>query len=222
MGLAAAEPLPDSALPPSTEASSGPSGRRGRKAAQHATSLARELSSELEVAAAANTRLKEDLDSAVTALRRAAEEARERSDDRDRLSIEVEKRATAARDLLAELELLEAERDGALAQVGRFSRELREARLSAEAQARAHERQKNELALAQEQLRRLAAELEARVAERDAARTELQRSRAEKEELQAALLEARAEADEALESRSALEEIERALGEARTRVAGFR
>jgi chromosome segregation ATPase len=182
----------------------------------------RELSAELELAAEANSRLKVDLDGALSALRRAAEESRERTDERDRMSAEVEKRAAAARELLGELEMLEAERDGALAQTARFSRELRESRsMQAELQETANQA-RHEAEQARGQLQRLAGELEARVAERDAARAELSRVRSEKESLAEALLAARAEADEAMESRSALEEIERALGAARTRVAGIR
>jgi DNA repair exonuclease SbcCD ATPase subunit len=200
--------------------SRGPS-RKGTAAAKVAQ-LARELSAELELAAEANSRLKVDLDGALSALRRAAEESRERTDERDRMSAEVEKRAAAARELLGELEMLEAERDGALAQTARFSRELRESRsMQAELQETANQA-RHEAEQARGQLQRLAGELEARVAERDAARAELSRVRSEKESLAEALLAARAEADEAMESRSALEEIERALGAARTRVAGIR
>jgi chromosome segregation ATPase len=106
--------------------------------------------------------------------------------------------------------------------VARFSKELREARARETEAGRAQDKLRGELDESRGQARRLAAELEARVAERDAARAELQRVRGEKEELEAALLASRAEADEALESRSALEEIERALGEARVRIAGIR
>jgi uncharacterized coiled-coil DUF342 family protein len=219
---AAAEPMPGASVAPPPAAEDAGVGKRARRGVQQVTALAKELSAELELAVEANGRLKVDLDGALTALRRAAEEAREHDGERERLTAEVDKRTSAARELLTELELLEAERDGALGQVARFSRELRETRARADEQARAHERQKLELDDARGQLRRLAAELEARVAERDAARSELQRVRGEKDELSEALLAARAEADDALESRSALEEIERALGEARTRVAGLR
>jgi chromosome segregation ATPase len=225
--VAAAEPLPqriagDAASEAPAGAASAAPGRRGKKDVLHITQLAKELSAELELAADANGRLKLDLDSALASLRKAAEEARERAEERDRLALEVEKRSGAARDLLAELELLEAERDGALAQVARFARELRESRARVDEQTRLAEKQRGDAEEARGQVRRLAAELEARVAERDAARSELTRLRAEKDELAEALVAARAEADEALESRSALEEIERALGEARSRVAGIR
>ena len=223
---AAAQPLParDGAPPADDEAAPGASGptKRARRGALQVAALAKELSAELEFAADANSRIKADLDGALNSLRRAAEEARERDDEKTRLAAEVDKRTSAAKELLGELELLEAERDGALGQVARFSRELRETRAREGEQARSQEKQREALDEARAQVRRLAAELEARVAERDAARTELGRLRAEKDELSDALLAARAEADEAAESRSALEEIEKALGEARSRISGLR
>jgi hypothetical protein len=73
-----------------------------------------------------NARLKSDLDAALNNLRQAADESAEQRAENTRLLTEVEKRTSSARDLMGEMELIEAERDGALAQVARLSRELRE------------------------------------------------------------------------------------------------
>jgi hypothetical protein len=188
---------------------------RKSQAATQVTALAKELTFELNQAAEANARLKADLDAAVTALRRAAEEARDERDERERLVAEDARHKACAQELSAELELLEAERDGALAQSARTARELREARARESAKAAEASRAAAEAQEARETARRLAAELQARLEERDAAR-------AERDELSEALLAARAESDDAVESRNALEEVHRALNEARTRIGRIR
>jgi hypothetical protein len=187
-------------------------------AAAEVTELARELTSELTRAGDENARLKTDLDAALTALRTAADESREQREETRRLSAEVEKRAGAARDLLGELELLEAERDGALAQSARMSRELREEKARAAQSVSTAEEARREATHARESLQRLAADLQARAAERDEARKELLTVRADRDRIAEELLAAAEQVDEAAQSRSALEEIHRALAEARTRV----
>jgi DNA repair exonuclease SbcCD ATPase subunit len=187
-------------------------------AAAEVTELARELTSELTRAGDENARLKTDLDAALTALRTAADESREQREETRRLSAEVEKRAGAARDLLGELELLEAERDGALAQSARMSRELREEKARAAQSVSTAEEARREATQARESLQRLAADLQARAAERDEARKELLTVRADRDRIAEELLAAAEQVDEAAQSRSALEEIHRALAEARTRV----
>src|SRR5207245_4449485 len=95
-------PSQDVALPPR-----GP--RRSAGAAQVAQ-LAKDLTAEVAHAAEANAQLRADLDAAVTALRRAAEEAREQRVETEHLAAELEKRGAAAEQLRREMELLEAER----------------------------------------------------------------------------------------------------------------
>ena len=107
--------------PPVTEAPP----RKNRAAAEIAN-LARELTAELQRATDVNARLKADLDAALSNLRQAADESAEQRTENTRLTTELEKRVAAARDLKGEIELIEAERDGALAQVARLTRELRE------------------------------------------------------------------------------------------------
>ncbi len=162
--LAEARSLIEAAAPPP---------RRRPSAAAEVADLVRELTSELSRAAEINARLKSDLDAALVALRAAADESREQKSEAQRLSTEVEKRATAARDLLAEVELLEAERDGALAQAARLSRELREEKARAAAAADDTKRARAEAAQARDTTQRLTADLNDRVQERDEARAEL-------------------------------------------------
>ena len=90
------------------------------------TGLAHALTTDLAKAAEFNARLKSDLDAALTALRTAADESRDQRADCVRLVADLESRAAAIRALRGDLDLLEAERDGALAQVARLTRELRE------------------------------------------------------------------------------------------------
>ena len=49
----------------------------------------------------------------------------------DTSDVDLEKRAATLAELRGEMDLMEAERDGALAQIARLSRELREARAAA-------------------------------------------------------------------------------------------
>ena len=191
-------------------------------AALEVAQLAKELTSELAQAAEANAQLHADLDSALGALRRAAEESRDQRLECERLGAEVEKRAEAARQLLRDIELLEAERDGALGQVARLGRELREDRAKAAAAEREAQAARAEAAQAREHAQRLASELRARTSERDEALAAGEALRAERDGLVGALAAARVEAEEALQSRGALEEIHRALDEARSRVARLR
>jgi len=99
---------------------------RKNRAASEIANLARELTTELQRATDVNARLKADLDAALNNLRQAADESAEQRTENARLAADLEKRVAAARDLMGEIELIEAERDGALAQVARLSRELRE------------------------------------------------------------------------------------------------
>ena len=99
------------------------------------TDLARELTGDLTRAAETNARLKSDLEAALAALRQAAEESRDQRADAARLASDLDKRASELRALRADLDLLEAERDGALSQVARISRELREEKARSSASA---------------------------------------------------------------------------------------
>jgi chromosome segregation ATPase len=184
--------------------------------------LAKELTADLSHAADVNARLRADLESALTALRHAAEEARQDGIERERLAVESQSRAEAARRLEEELQLVEAERDGALGQVARLTRELRDEKLRAAAAAEDVRKARAEAAQAQEDARRISAELGARTAELDQANAGIESMGRDRDSLAAALLAARAEADEAAHSRTALEEIHRALDEARVRVAKIR
>jgi len=186
------------------------------------TDLALELTADLTRAAEANARLKSDLEAALAALRQAADESRDQRVEAARLAGEVDKRASELRALRADLELLEAERDGALAQAARVTRELREEKERSAASAGEAQAAQAEVAQAREALQRLTAELHARVAERDQTRKELLAARSERERIAQELLAAHADAEAAAQSRNALEEIHKALAEARARMSGIR
>jgi chromosome segregation ATPase len=196
--------------------------RRSVSPAIEVAQLAKDLTAELAQAAEANAQLRADLDAAITALRRAAEESREQRLEADRLAGELDKRAAAAEQLKRDMQLFEAERDGALGQVARVVRELRDERARAANAVREAEAAQAQAAQAREHAQRLASEGQARSAERDQARAAADTLASERDSLSEALLAARAEADEAVQSRAALEEIHRALDEARTRVARLR
>jgi len=186
------------------------------------TGLAHALTTDLAKAAEFNARLKSDLDAALTALRTAADESRDQRADCVRLVADLESRAAAIRALRGDLDLLEAERDGALAQVARLTRELREEKSRSAASAEEAQKSRAETAQVREALQRLAAELRDRVLERDETRKELLGARADRDRLAEELLAAHADAEAAAQSRNALEEIHRALAEARARMSGIR
>src|SRR5207249_4459560 len=96
------------------------------------TDLVRALTTDLTKAADSNARLKSDLEAALAALRAAADESRDQRADAARLAADLESRASELRALRGDLDLLEAERDGALAQVARLSREGREEKARAD------------------------------------------------------------------------------------------
>jgi DNA repair exonuclease SbcCD ATPase subunit len=217
----AAVPAAATALPPVAPL---PTPQRPRRsgAADQVARLAKELTADLSHAAEVNARLRADLDSALGALRAAAEEARQDGIERERIAAESQSRAEAAQRLEEELQLVEAERDGALSQVARLSREVRDEKLRSAGSAEDARKARIEAARAEEEARRLSADLETRAAELEQARTGIEAMRAECDSLGAALLAARGEAEEAARSRTALEEIHRALDEARVRVARIR
>ncbi len=186
------------------------------------TGLAHELTADLAKAAEANARLKSDLDAALTALRAAADESRDQRADCVRLAADLESRAAEIRALRGDLDLLEAERDGALAQVARLTRELREEKSRSAASAEEAQKSRAETAQVREALQRLAAELRERVLERDETRKELLGARADRDRLAEELLASHADAEAAAQSRNALEEIHHALAEARARMSGIR
>ena len=186
------------------------------------TGLAHALTTDLAKAAEFNARLKSDLDAALTALRTAADESRDQRADCVRLVADLESRAAAIRALRGDLDLLEAERDGALAQVARLTRELREEKSRSAASAEEAQKSRAETAQVREALQRLAAELRDRVLERDETRKELLGARADRDRLAEELLAAHADAEAAAQSRNALEEIHQALAQARARMSGIR
>jgi hypothetical protein len=193
-----------------------------RPRAADAVNLAHELTSDLNRAAEVNAKLRAELDAALAALRTAAEESQQDRANRERIAVEAQSLVDAARRLEDDLQLVAGERDGALGQVARLAREVREEKLRSASAAEESRKARSEAAAAQEESRRLAAELCARAAEVEQARTAAEVTRAERDSLAAALLAARAEAEEAARSRSALEEIHRALEDARARVSRIR
>jgi len=186
------------------------------------TGLAHALTADLAKAAESNARLKSDFDAALTALRTAADESRDQRADCVRLAADLESRAAEIRALRGDLDLLEGERDGALSQVARLTRELREEKARSAASAEEAEKSRAETAQAREALQRLAAELRDRVRERDETRKELLGARADRDRLAEELLAAHADAEAAAQSRNALEEIHQALAQARARMSGIR
>ena len=186
------------------------------------TGLAHALTADLAKAAESNARLKSDLDAALAALRAAADESHDQRADCVRLAVDLESRAAEIRALRGDLDLLEAERDGALAQVARLTRELREEKSRSAASAEEAQKARAETAQVREALQRLTAELRDRVLERDETRKELLAARADRDRLAEELLAAHADAEAAAQSRNALEEIHQALAEARARMSGIR
>src|SRR3989454_2684183 len=186
------------------------------------TDLVRALTTDLTKAADSNARLKADLEAALAALRAAADESRDQRAEAARLAADLESRASELRALRGDLDLLEAERDGALAQVARPSREGREEKARSAASAEEVQKSRSEAAQAREALQRLTAELRDRVAERDDARKEFLAARAERDRLAEELLAAHADAETAAQSRNALEGIHPALAQARARMSGIR
>jgi chromosome segregation ATPase len=196
--------------------------RASTSAIAEVTGLAHALTADLTKAGEVNSRLKADLDAALAALRAAADESREQRAASDRLVTEVQARGGEIRALRADLELLEAERDGVLSHVARLTRELREEKAHSAASLEEAQRSRAETAQAREALQRLAAELRDRLLERDQTRKELLAARAERDRVAEELLAAHADAEAAAQSRSALEEIHQALAEARARMSGIR
>jgi chromosome segregation ATPase len=184
--------------------------------------LARAVTADLTRAAQINAQLKSDLDAALAALRQAADESHNQRAESTRLLADVESRAAQIRALREDLALLEAERDGALSQVARITRELREEKARSASAAEEAAAARGEAAQAREALQRIAAELRTRIGERDEARKELLVLRSERDKLASELLSAHAEAEALAQSRSALEEIHQALAEARARMSGIR
>jgi hypothetical protein len=211
---------------PTVRVEPGPAKRTARRTIAptiaEVTGLAHALTADLAKAADYNARLKSDLDAALTALRTAADESRDQRADCVRLAADLESRAAAIRALRGDLDLLEAERDGALAQVARLTRELREEKSRSAASAEEAQKSRAETAQVREALQRLVAELHERVLERDETRKELLGARADRDRLAEELLAAHADAEAAAQSRNALEEIHHALAEARARMSGIR
>src|SRR5712671_2735856 len=192
---------------------------RARNDALEVAKLAKDLGADLLRASEVNAKLRADLDAALASLRQAAEEAREQEIERDRLVREMDVRAAGHARLQEDLQLLEAERDGAGAQVARLVRELREEKARG---ASAVERARvagEEVQRIHVEMDRLAAESAAHAAERDRALADVASLEAERDSLARELLAARQAVDEAAESRDALEEIHRALDEARSRAS---
>lgn len=196
-----------------------PSTTRARNDGLQVAQLAKELSSDLLRASEVNAKLRADLDAALASLRQAADEAKEQDRERDRLVREMETRAAAHARLQEDLQLLEAERDGAGAQVARIARELREEKARAAAAVERARAAADEVQRIHAEMDRLASESAAHAAERDRALADIVSLEAERDSLARELLEAREAVEEAAQSRDALEEIHRALDEARSRAS---
>lgn len=192
---------------------------RAKSEAAEVAQLAKELGAELLRASQVNARLRGDLDSALASLRQAAQEAKDQDLDRDRLLREMDGRAAALARMQEDLQILEAERDGAGAQVARLARELREEKARAATALERARASAEDVERIQGELDRLAAESAAHAAERDRALAEVAAIEAERDSLASELLAARQAVDEAAQSRDALLEIHRALDEARARAS---
>jgi chromosome segregation ATPase len=212
---------PPRAEPDATEAATPrrPSTTRARNDALQVAQLAKELSGDLLRASEVNAKLRADLDAALASLRQAADESKEQELERERLVREMETRAAAHARLQEDLQLLEAERDGAGAQVARLARELREEKARAAVAVERARAAGDEVQRVHAEMDRLATESAAHAAERDRARADIASLEAERDSLARELLEARQAVEEAAQSRDALEEIHRALDEARSRAS---
>jgi len=199
--------------PVSTQAS------RAKNDAFQVAQLAKTLGADLLRASEVNAKLRADLDSALASLRQAAEEAKEQELERERLLRQMEVRAAAHARLQEDLQLLEAERDGAGAQVARLARELREEKARGASALERARAAGEEVQRIQAEMDRLAAESAAHAAERDRALAEVASLEAERDSLARELLAARQAVEDAAQSRDALEEIHRALDEARVRAS---
>jgi chromosome segregation ATPase len=205
---AATAPVSPSQPTPSTPA----------EARSSALSLIAELRAQLEDAGKLNAALSKDLEQARGELARAAEEAKSRTAEANRMVSEVAERSKLIDELKGEMESLEAERDDALV-------ELRNARAAVDQlqKARAELDQKlsareAELADTLSEEERLAGELEGKVAELRKSENALQALTAERDALSKQVTELTRERTALTESQRALDEIHRALAEARSRV----
>ena len=192
---------------------------RARNDALQVAQLAKDLGADLLRASEVNAKLRGDLDSALASLRQAAEEAKEQGLERDRLLREMEVGGAAHARLQEDLQLLEAERDGAGAQVARLARELREEKARGASALERARAAGEEVQRIQAEMDRLAAESAAHAAERDRALADVASLEAERDSLARELLAARQSVEDAAQSRDALEEIHRALDEARARAS---
>jgi len=185
------------------------------------TDLARELTADLTRAAETNARLKSDLDAALAALRLAAEESGEQRADSARLAADLDKRGAELACRPRRYRASRSRADGALAQVARLSRELREekARVTAsaeEAQARARKSPRARSAPAPY------CGAHVRVGERDEARKDLLAAAPSANASPKSCSPLMPTSTPRRKSRNALEEIHKALAEARARILGIR
>jgi len=192
---------------------------RAKNDAFQVAQLAKTLGADLLRASEVNAKLRADLDAALASLRQAAEEAKDQELERDRLLREMEVRAAAHSRLQEDLQLLEAERDGAGAQVARLARKLREEKTRGASALERARTAGEEVQRIQAEMDRLASESAAHAAERDRALAEVASLEAERDSLARELLAARQAVEDAASSRDALEEIHRALDEARVRAS---
>jgi len=224
-GVAGLVPPPSPETPGSEPAAGAPrrapspQASRARNDALQVAQLAKDLGADLLRASEVNAKLRADLDAALASLRHAAEEAKDQELERGRLLREMEVRAAAHARLQEDLQLLEAERDGAGAQVARLARELREEKARGASALERARAAGEEVQRIQAEMDRLAAESAAHSAERDRAFADIASLEAERDSLARELLAARQAVDDAAQSRDALEEIHRALDEARTRAS---
>lgn len=190
--------------------------------AESAAELAVELERALTDAAEANERLRRDLGAALDDLARSSADARRLGAKVEKLETEARDRARVVQELVGELELLEGERDSALAQSSDGSLELEalEEKLHL-AERRAHELERS-AADAQARARRHEELAAAHAAQRAALRAELDTVRRERDQLLAQNVELQREKEELAGSRRALDEVHRALNDARLRAQRIR
>lgn len=191
-------------------------------ALESAAELATELERALGEAAEANELLRRDLGTALDDLARSTADNRRLQEKIERLDGDGRDRGRVVQDLVRELELLEGERDGALAQASEGSLEIEslgERALLTE--RRVHELERA-LSDAQARTRRFEEASQAQAAQRAALRAELEGVRRERDTLLGKTAELEREREDLTRSRRALDEVHRALSDARQRAQRIR
>lgn len=187
-----------------------------------ATELAAELERALAEAQEANEQFRRDLSLALDDLARSTAEVKRLTERNGRLEAEARERTQVVQDLVQEMELLESERDGALARGSDAAIELESLREKLEFGERRVRELERQVSDAQARARRLEEANSAQAAQRAALRAEVESLRRERDELLGRNAELERERDELGRSKQALDEIHRALAEARQRAQRIR